>query len=127
VVQAQLEALRQGDAPGVFRFASPSNRAATGPPGRFAAMLAAPPYRPLLAHEAADLLRSVQMKPDVAVLIVGERGSWAQATGGGGGAGGTVPQPFMVWHVPNGPLAGPEAPTAGSKAAAQADSRLGLK
>ena len=39
VVMAQLEALQAGDASGVFRFASPSNQAATGPVERFAGML----------------------------------------------------------------------------------------
>lgn len=31
-----------------------------------------PLYRPLLEHQHADLLRSVQMRPDTALLIVGE-------------------------------------------------------
>lgn len=39
VCQAQLEALAAGDARRVFRFASPENQAATGPPERFAQML----------------------------------------------------------------------------------------
>lgn len=39
VCQAQLDALAAGDAGGVFRFASPQNQAATGPPERFAQML----------------------------------------------------------------------------------------
>ncbi|KAI7839987.1 hypothetical protein COHA_006308 [Chlorella ohadii] len=64
VCHAQLEALQAGDAAGVFRFASPANQAATGP---------TPLYRPLLQHEHADLLRSVQMRPDTALLIVGVR------------------------------------------------------
>lgn len=77
---AQLEALAASDAARVFRFASPANQAATGPSvDRFAEMLGAPQYRPLLGHLGAEVLRSVQMKPDVALLIVGEF-SW----GGGG-------------------------------------------
>lgn len=73
VVQAQLEALRVGDVAGVFSFASPQNQQATGPVERFAAMLRGDIYRPLLNHEAADVLRSIQMQPDLAVLIVGVR------------------------------------------------------
>jgi hypothetical protein len=73
VCQAQLEALQAGDAAGVFRFASPTNQAATGPAERFAQMLQSPLYRPLLQHQQADLLRSVQMRPDTALLIVGVR------------------------------------------------------
>lgn len=73
VCQAQLEALHAGDAAGVFRFASPVNQAATGPVERFEQMLQGPLYRPLLQHHHADLLRSVQMRPDTALLIVGVR------------------------------------------------------
>lgn len=76
VCMAQLEALAASDAAGVFRFASPTNQAATGPSvERFAEMLQAPQYRPLLQHQGAEVLRSVQMKPDVALLIVGELSS----------------------------------------------------
>lgn len=39
VVEAQLQALRQGDFSTVFAFASPSNKAATGPLERFAQMI----------------------------------------------------------------------------------------
>ena len=35
--------------------------------------LQSPLYRPLLEHQQADLLRTVQMQPDVALLIVGVR------------------------------------------------------
>lgn len=34
-----------------------------------------PLYRPLLEHQHADLLRSIQMRPDTALLIVGELGA----------------------------------------------------
>ena len=74
VVQAQLAALQEGDAGRIFRFASPGNRRATGPVERFAQMLQAPLYRPLLRHLSADLLRTVQMQPDLTLLIVGEWG-----------------------------------------------------
>lgn len=56
-------------------------------------------YRPLLNHEAADVLRTMQMQPDLTVLIVGEtwpvvvagwmgglvRGLLAEDAGGAGG------------------------------------------
>ncbi|KAL4447540.1 hypothetical protein ABPG75_004759 [Micractinium tetrahymenae] len=73
VVQAQLEALRIGDVAGVFAFASPQNQQATGPVERFGALLRGDTYRPLLHHEAADVLRTIQMQPDLAMLIVGVR------------------------------------------------------
>ncbi|EFN59604.1 hypothetical protein CHLNCDRAFT_56464 [Chlorella variabilis] len=73
VVQAQLAALQEGGAGRIFRFASPGNRRATGPVERFAQMLQAPLYRPLLRHLSADLLRTVQMQPDLTLLIVGVR------------------------------------------------------
>lgn len=43
------------------------------PPRAFFASTQGPLYRPLLQHHHADLLRSVQMRPDTALLIVGER------------------------------------------------------
>lgn len=70
-MQGQLAALRDGDVARVFRFASPANRRAVGPVARFAELLGSPTYSPLLRHQAADLLRSVQLKPDTAVIIVG--------------------------------------------------------
>ncbi|PSC68411.1 DUF4864 domain-containing [Micractinium conductrix] len=73
VVMAQLEALQAGDASGVFRFASPSNQAATGPVERFAGMLETDPFRPLLRHLSAEVLRTVQMTADNTWLIVGVR------------------------------------------------------
>ena len=138
---AQLAALQQGDAEGVFRFASPENQAATGPVERFQGMLQvrcrcpallwaaaprvmtraagptrhvclqlvvvenftsavllcvmphgnccpapvclqSPGYRPLLQHEAAEVLRTVQMQPNFTLCIVG-----VCVWGGGGGGG----------------------------------------
>ena len=64
VVAAQLAALRaepqDGDGPGegirtAWSFASPGNRAATGPLERFAGMLRNPLYAGLLEHRAASL------------------------------------------------------------------------
>ena len=71
VVRAQLAALQRGDAAAVFALASPANQAATGPAPRFAAMLQRPPYSALLGHAAAEVLRSVQMRADQALVIVG--------------------------------------------------------
>ncbi len=64
VVLAQLDGLRReqragaGAGPGlqqVWAFASPGNRAATGPLDRFADMLRGPVYGGLLEHRAAQL------------------------------------------------------------------------
>lgn len=73
VVQAQLEALAIDDVAGVFRFASPQNQEATGPVERFGAMLQSEGYRLLVGHLAAEVLRTVQMQADVALVIVGVR------------------------------------------------------
>ena len=60
VVRIQVEALQANDEPhddaGIataFRFASPGNRAATGPLARFSAMVHGPAYRDLLGSERA--------------------------------------------------------------------------
>lgn len=60
VVGVQLEALRRNDSPATddgiktaFRFASPENRAATGPVERFIRLVKNPLYRPLLNHRTA--------------------------------------------------------------------------
>lgn len=62
VVVAQLDALASADPEGpslaapmevVFRFASPSNRASTGPLSHFIEIVRSPTYAPLLAHAAA--------------------------------------------------------------------------
>ncbi len=62
VVAAQLEALRRNDDPypdcGIetaYRFASPANRAATGPIERFARMLRDPMYQPMLNCRRVEL------------------------------------------------------------------------
>ena len=50
VVTAQLNALQAGDAMRAFKFASPANKAVTGPWRRFKAMIEQnPEYRPMLA------------------------------------------------------------------------------
>lgn len=56
-------------------------------------LLQMPQYRPLLHHESADLLRCVHMKPDVAIVIVGEQQMAVYALGGSGVAPrGSVPR-----------------------------------
>ncbi|KAL4434663.1 hypothetical protein ABPG77_002786 [Micractinium sp. CCAP 211/92] len=103
VVQAQLEALQVGDVAGVFRFASPQNQQATGPVERFGAMLQGDVYRPLLNHEAADVLRTVQMQPDLTVLIVGVRSNIPTSEPG------VMQRVVYSWAVRlQGPDAGPE-------------------
>ena len=73
VIRFQVEALQRNDEPypdaGIataFEFASPGNKAATGPLDRFAEMVHGPGYRDLLGFERAEfgLLR---VKDDLAV------------------------------------------------------------
>lgn len=61
VIRIQLQALADNDHPtenaGIevtFRFASPANKSATGPLGRFIRMVQSPAYRPMLNHKAAS-------------------------------------------------------------------------
>ncbi len=53
VVRLQVEALGQGRIDTAFRFASPANRIATGPLARFAEIVRAPEYEPMLSYAAA--------------------------------------------------------------------------
>eukprot|EP01119_Soliformovum_irregulare_P002585 TRINITY_DN12831_c0_g1_i1.p1 TRINITY_DN12831_c0_g1~~TRINITY_DN12831_c0_g1_i1.p1 ORF type:complete len:156 (-),score=26.22 TRINITY_DN12831_c0_g1_i1:58-525(-) len=60
VIEIQLNALKNNDAPSAnsgiattFRFASPGNRAYTGPLTRFIGMIHNPLYEPLLNHKKA--------------------------------------------------------------------------
>ncbi len=62
VVWIQLDALRTNDKKGkdagiaiVFRFASPSNRAVTGPLDHFAEIVKSPGYRPMIGHRVAGV------------------------------------------------------------------------
>jgi hypothetical protein len=50
VLARQLLALQQGDVEASYAFASPANRASTGPIDRFATLLESPIYRPLTRH-----------------------------------------------------------------------------
>ena len=59
VVRIQVEALQNndGDDKGIeiaFRFASPTNRQATGPLNRFTYLVKNPTYRPMLNHKLAE-------------------------------------------------------------------------
>jgi len=59
VVRIQVEALQNNDEQDkgievTFRFASPANKQATGPLGRFIRMVKDPAYSPMLNHKTAD-------------------------------------------------------------------------
>ena len=53
----------------MFRHASPANQEATGE--RFGQMLRSAAYRPLLGHCRSEVLQSVQIRPERALVIVG--------------------------------------------------------
>ena len=86
VVRLQLDALRRNGQLGhdrgiatAFRFASPTNRAITGPLERFVEMLKNPLYRPMLDHASAEF-GPVQDDGDVArvqVVLFGRMGEVA--------------------------------------------------
>jgi len=86
VVKIQLDALRSNpvsrDDAGIrvaFRFASPENRAQTGPVDRFIRMVKGPAYAPLLGFstsEAKVLSRDAE-RTEIAVVVEGHRGSVA--------------------------------------------------
>lgn len=79
VVLAQLDGLHRQNAAAVFAFASPNNAAVTGPLERFEGLLHQPPYASLLGHRHAEILRSVQLKENRALILVGVTGSEAAA------------------------------------------------
>ncbi len=67
VVEMQLSALADNDNPlpnngiaVVFRFASPSNREATGPLDRFTMMVKGAPYRDMLNHRQAEIMPAME-------------------------------------------------------------------
>jgi hypothetical protein len=86
VVRTQLDALRRngelGNDEGIataFRFASPANRAVTGPLDRFIGLLKNPLYRPMLDHASARF-GPVQDDGEVArlqVVLFGRNGEVA--------------------------------------------------
>ncbi|CAM6128236.1 unnamed protein product [Calypogeia fissa] len=59
VVQAQLKALRENDLATVFEFASPTNKARTGPLLRFSEMLEGRAYNVMIEHASADILSTI--------------------------------------------------------------------
>ncbi len=76
VVQLQLTALglnqELGDNAGIeiaFRFASPSNRVATGPIEKFIGILQNPVYKPMLEYEAVEFGESRTRGEEVGVMV----------------------------------------------------------
>jgi hypothetical protein len=70
VLQAQLAALREHRYSDVFVHASPANKEATGPLTKFARLLQAPLYLPLLDHEGSETLQRLQPTPSVFMELV---------------------------------------------------------
>ena len=84
VVAIQLDALQHNDTPSpdfgietTFAFASPANRVATGPFDRFASLVKAPAYRPMLNFVRAELgpmrVEGDQARQRVTVVTAGGR------------------------------------------------------
>ena len=76
VIRIQIEALGKNDSPyenaGIeiaFRFASPTNKLATGPLERFIQIARSPAYRPMLNHRGAEY-SELQTRDDEAVQPV---------------------------------------------------------
>ncbi|KAL3693203.1 hypothetical protein R1sor_006854 [Riccia sorocarpa] len=59
VVLAQLKALREKDLATVFEFASPNNKARTGPLSRFSEMLEGRAYNVMIGHIKAEVLSTI--------------------------------------------------------------------
>jgi hypothetical protein len=86
VIQIQLKALKRNDEPEpdsgiatVFAFASPPNRAMTGPLERFTQMLHNPLYAPML-HYRAEQVGSLELAGDAvqqSVMLLGADGQTA--------------------------------------------------
>jgi hypothetical protein len=70
VLAEQLSALRDQRFSDVFAHASPANKRATGPVAKFARMLHAPAYAPLLGHARAETLQRLQPSPAVFMELV---------------------------------------------------------
>ena len=93
VLASQLAALREQRFTDVFAHASPANKGATGPVTKFARMLHAPAYAPLLGHAGAESLQRLQPSADVFMELVRVRpagGGGAGAAGGGAEAAGAA-------------------------------------
>lgn len=74
VVRIQLHALRSHGptSDGIeqtFRFASPANRAATGPVDRFALLFQTPAYSPMLNHASAEILSPIVARGQALVPV----------------------------------------------------------
>jgi len=82
VVRFQLQSLREntnGDGiEATFRFASPSNKAVTGPLERFSRLFEAKQYRPLLNHQDAEvrLIQSDGAVSEVMAALVDANGDY---------------------------------------------------
>lgn len=74
VVRIQIEALgndlTDAGIDVVFRFASPSNRALTGPLDRFKLMVKSPPYQDMLGHKKAEFGQEVRRDGVALVPVV---------------------------------------------------------
>lgn len=80
VVQAQLQALHDHDFTTVFEFASPKNKAHTGPLSRFTDMIQGRAYNVMLGHKSAEVLSTLSVGPErfqQRVLITGSNGKQA--------------------------------------------------
>jgi len=83
VVRLQVEALGSNDTPyegaGIetaFRFASPANKEATGPLGRFRTLFDGPQYGPMIDHRAASIgaVQAEGGRAQVGVVLTTEAG-----------------------------------------------------
>ncbi|MCO5581669.1 hypothetical protein L7F22_035558 [Adiantum nelumboides] len=64
VVQVQLRALREQDFATLFEFASPKNKAHTGPLSKFTEMIQGRAYSVMLGHSSAKVLSTLSVGPD---------------------------------------------------------------
>lgn len=82
VVQFQLQSLRENSngngIEATFRFASPSNKALTGPLDRFSKLFDAEQYRPMVNHQDAEvkLMNSDGAIAEVMAALVDENGQY---------------------------------------------------
>ena len=78
IVLRQMRAAKRGDVAGIWRYASPANKAATGPLSRFEKVLSSPMYSPLMNHASSESLKRIQMTHKVYAEVVGVKGSNGQ-------------------------------------------------